>query len=183
MTRARGFTLIELLVVLVLIGSLASLAMLAGGIASPARELTIEAERLAGLIGVLADEAVLDNREYGLRIETGTYQALGYDERSGRWTPLSDKPPHRLPEWAQLELELEGQALTLAPANAGGKRSPGKPAIPNAIPQVLLLSNGELSPFRLELSERRAGGARLQLASDGFRLPRVEVLGSSGAFR
>jgi general secretion pathway protein H len=183
MTRAQGFTLIELLVVLVLIGSLAGLAMLAGGIASPVRELTIEAERLAGLIGVLADEAVLDNREYGLRIETGTYQALVYDERSGRWAPLNDKPPHRLPEWAQLDLELEGQALKLAAPDTGDKRSPGKPTNLNSVPQVLLLSNGELSPFRLELSERRIGGARLQLASDGFRMPRVEVLGSSGVAR
>ncbi|MBD7977386.1 type II secretion system minor pseudopilin GspH [Serpens gallinarum] len=183
MTRARGFTLIELLVVLVLIGSLAGLAMLAGGIASPARELTIEAERLAGLIGVLADEAVLDNREYGLRIESGAYQALGYDERSGRWSPLNDKPPHRLPEWARLDLELEGQALKLAPPTSRDKRSPGKPANRNSVPQVLLLSNGELSPFRLEVSELRAGGARLQLASDGFRLPKVEVLSNSRTAR
>ncbi len=183
MTRARGFTLIELLVVLVLIGSLAGLAMLAGGIASPARELNIEAERLAGLIGVLADEAVLDNREYGLRIESEAYQALGYDERSGRWSPLNDKPPHRLPDWAQLDLELEGQALKLAPPTTGDKRSPGKSATANQAPQVLLLSNGEISPFRLELSERRAGGVRLQLSSDGFRLPTVEALGGSGVAR
>jgi general secretion pathway protein H len=32
-----------------------------------------------------------------------------------------------------------------------------------------------MSPFRLRLAERRADGLRLLLASDGFRLPRVEV--------
>ena len=81
-----GFTLIELLVVLVIIGCLVGLAVLSSGVAGPSRELNNEAERLAGLIGVLVDEAVLDNREYGLRLE-GTaiaYCASTRRRRAGR---------------------------------------------------------------------------------------------------
>ncbi|MGV8590510.1 GspH family T2SS minor pseudopilin variant XcpU, partial [Pseudomonas aeruginosa] len=42
-------------------------------------------------------------------------------------------------------------------------------------PQLLILSSGELSPFRLRLAERGPEGRALSLSSDGFRLPRVEV--------
>lgn len=162
----RGFTLIELLVVIVILGSLIGLAVLSSGIAGPARELRNEAERLAGLIGVLADEALLDNREYGLRLSAEGYQVLQYLPGSARWQALDDEP-YRLPDWAELSVELEGEALQLPQPAAERRRA--------APPQLLILSSGELSPFRLHLRERRKGGVQLQLSSDGFRLPRVEV--------
>lgn len=169
MQRMRGFTLIELLVVLVILGCLVGLAVLGAGIAGPARELRGEAERLSGLIGVLAEEAVLDNREYGLQLSADSYRVLGYDPGSGRWQALPGKP-HRLPAWAELSLELDGQPLQL----------PG-PEGDSAVPQLLMLSSGELSPFRLRLAERRQDGLRLLLCSDGFALPRVEAASGGAA--
>ena len=83
--RLGGFTLIELLVVLVILGSLIGLAVLSVGIAGPGRELHNEAERLAGLIGVLAEEAVLDNQEYGLLLARESYHALRYDPIKQTW--------------------------------------------------------------------------------------------------
>jgi general secretion pathway protein H len=166
--QARGFTLIELLVVLVILGCLIGMALFSVGIAGPGRELHHEAERLAGLIGVLAEEAVLDNQEYGLLLSREAYQVLRYDPLKQDWQALAGKP-HRLPLWAELNVELEGAALQLSlPAG----EEPGKGAL---LPQLLLLSSGEISPFRLHLAERRADGLRLQLVSDGFQLPKVEV--------
>lgn len=169
MRRARGFTLIELLVVLVVLGCLLGLVVLGSGIAGPGRELRGEAERLAGLIGVLAEEAVLDNREYGLRLSGAGYQVLRFEQRSGVWQALPDQA-HRLPDWAEWHLEVDGQPLRL-PAQDGEQ---------GAAPQLLLLSSGELSPFRLTLRQRRQDGPHLQLSSDGFRLPRVEPAGGRG---
>lgn len=166
--QARGFTLIELLVVLVILGSLIGIAVLSVGIAGPGRELHNEAERLAGLIGVLAEEAVLDNQEYGLLLSREAYQVLRYDPLKQEWQALASKP-HPLPVWAELSVELEGAALEL-PLPEG--EEPGKGAL---VPQLLLLSSGEISPFRLRLAERRADGMRLQLVSDGFQLPKVEI--------
>lgn len=163
-----GFTLIELLVVLVILGSLIGLAVFSTGIAGPARELRSEAERLGGLIGVLVDEAVLDNREYGLSFTREGYRVLRYDPQRGEWQTL-DRQAHRLPEWAEVEFEVEGDALTL-----GGEASADAP-------QLLILSSGELTPFRLRLAESRRDGLRLQLSSDGFGLPRVEELGTGRA--
>ncbi|MNF31609.1 Type II transport protein GspH [compost metagenome] len=167
----RGFSLIELLLVMVILGSLIGLAVLSSGIAGPARELRNEAERLAGLIGVLADEALLDNREYGLRLSAEGYQVLQYQPGTARWQALDDQP-YRLPAWAELSLELEGEALQLPQPAAERRRA--------APPQLLILSSGELSPFRLRLRERRKDGVQLQLSSDGFRLPRVELDSPSG---
>ncbi|AYF87419.1 type II secretion system protein GspH [Pseudomonas sp. DY-1] len=172
---SAGFTLIEVLVVMVVIACLAGLAVISSGVAGPARELNNEAERLAGLIGVLADEAVLDNREYGLRLERDRYQVYYYDESSSRWQPMSDGA-RQLPEWAELTFELDGEPLVLpAPAKDEKKAKDARP-----VPQLIILSSGELSPFRLVMAERRKDGRRLQLSSDGFRLPRVESLSGKG---
>lgn len=164
----RGFTLIELLVVLVILGSLIGLAVLSTGIAGPARELRSEAERLSGLIGVLVDEAVLDNREYGLSFTREGYRVLRYDPQRGEWQAL-DRQAHRLPEWAELAFEVDGEALSLTTDASADT------------PQLLILSSGEMTPFRLRLAERRRDGLRLQLSSDGFGLPRVEELGTGRA--
>ena len=175
MRQPRGFTLIELLVVLVILGSLIGIATLSVGIAGPSRELRNEAERLAGLIGVLAEEAVLDNREYGLYLTDEAYQVLRYDPQSARWDALDGKP-HSLPGWAELSVELEGEALKL-PQPSGEQSESGSVG---KLPQLLMLSSGELSPFRLRLSERRKDGIGLSLSSDGFSLPRVELDGQKG---
>lgn len=152
--------------VLVILGSLIGLAAFSTGIAGPARELRSEAERLSGLLGVLLDEAVLDNREYGLHVTQEGYRVLRYDPQRAEWQAL-DRDFHRLPGWAELKLEVEG----------GEAEAPGLPAKASAdSPQLLILSSGEFTPFRLRLAERRRDGLRLQLSSDGFGLPRIEEL-------
>ena len=176
LNQARGFTLIELLVVLVILGSLIGIAVFSVGVAGPGRELHNEAERLAGLIGVLAEEAVLDNQEYGLLLDRDAYQVLRYDSAQQAWLALGSKP-HQLPAWAELSIELDGAALQLPSPE---DEAPSKAA---RLPQLLLLSSGEISPFRLRLAERRAEGLRLQLASDGFQLPTVNVEQPAGRSR
>ncbi|MCF7200851.1 type II secretion system minor pseudopilin GspH [Pseudomonas oligotrophica] len=183
--RARAFTLIELLVVLVLLGILVGLAVLASGSSSSSRELQEEARRLAALIGVLSDEAVLDSREYGLLIGEHGYRVLRYDEGDGRWYEAERVRGRQLPDWMRLELELDGEPLRLvAPAGGEDDRAglsrEDEPARrrrgPRLEPQLLVLSSGELSPFTLRLAERRTGGNAWRLASDGLRLPQAERL-------
>ncbi|WP_213662274.1 type II secretion system minor pseudopilin GspH [Stutzerimonas stutzeri] len=186
--RARAFTLIELLVVIVLLGILVSLAVLTTGSSSTSRELRDEARRIAALIGVLSDEAVLDSREYGLLVNHEGYRVLRYDEVDARWREVERRKVHRLPEWMRLELELDGTPLELvAPVKqtddrAGlsdansRERSRERKSGPRLEPQLLILSSGELSPFGLRLSERKAGGSTWLIASDGLRLPQAELL-------
>lgn len=175
--RQGGFTLIELLVVLVIIGAMVSLSVLATGNAGASRELRDEAERLAALVGVLADEAVLDGKEYGLELDDESYRVLVYDELAASWSPLGSRPAHRVPASARLVLSLDGEPLKL-PEPEPEKNSPGlgkdEDKQEKPIPQLLVLSSGELSPFSLRLEERRVGGNAYVLASDGYRLPEAE---------
>jgi general secretion pathway protein H len=179
-TKTGGFTLIELLVVLVILGVLIALTAFSSGIAGPGRKLQGEAERLAGLIGVLAEEAVLDNQEYGLLLTPNTYQVLRYDPLKRDWQPLSGKP-YALPEWAELSVELEGEALKMPQLDKDSSQSLKPSRSVKPVPQVLLLSSGEMSPFRMRLAERRADGLRMQLVTDGFQLPKAELESDSGA--
>lgn len=179
MRAARGYTLIELLVVLVIIGTLVSLAVLSTGNSSGSRELRNEAERLAALIGVLADEAVLDGQEYGLLVNAEGYRVLSYDNLSGTWTDAATQKEHRTPATLRLVLELDGEALKL-PEPEKAEDQPGlaknsEEKKEPVVPQLLILSSGELSPFRLRLEERRAGGNAYALASDGYQLPSAEL--------
>ncbi|MES2817682.1 MAG: type II secretion system minor pseudopilin GspH [Pseudomonadota bacterium] len=183
MNSARGFTLIELMVVIVIIGCLVGLAVMSTGNASTSRELRDEARQLATLIGLLTDEAVLDNREYGLLIRPEGYRVLSYDESQGSWAPHNDAAEHLLPAWARMELELDGQPLKLAVPVKKDKDQPGlstdeseetEKQKTELQPQLLMLSSGELSPFRLRLAERLPQGSAFELSSDGFQMPKAE---------
>ena len=182
MRAARGFTLVELLVVLVIIGTLVSLTVLSSGSSSHSRELRDEAERLAGLITMLSDEAVLDGNEYGLQVNAEGYAVLVYDHASGDWSEMESRQAHKVPVWSRLLLELDGEALTLpepSMEDRPGLSTDEDEDKKKLIPQLLILSSGELSSFRLRLEERKSGGGAYLLGSDGYQLPRAELAGQS----
>ncbi len=187
MPRARregGFTLIELLVVIVILGGLVGLAVLSIGSTHSSREIRDEAQRLATLIGLMADEAVLDSREYGLLFSQDGYRVMHYDEAEARWRDAGDGKAHRAPEWMRLELELEGSPLKLVapvkreddPIGLSDDEDRERRRAPRVQPQLLILSSGELSPFTLTFSDERPGGTGWVVSSDGFRMPRAEPL-------
>jgi general secretion pathway protein H len=85
-----------------------------------------------------------------------------------------------VPAWSRLLLELDGEALKLPEPSVEDR--PGLSADQDEgkkkpIPQLLILSSGELSPFRLRLEERKSDGGAYLLSSDGYRLPRAELAG------
>jgi len=187
MPRARregGFTLIELLVVIVILGALVVLAVLSTGSSSSSREIRDEAQRLATLISLMADEAVLDSREYGLLFSRDGYRVMHYDEAEARWRDAGDNKAHRAPEWMRLELELEGSPLKLVapvkreddPIGLSSDENRERRRAPRVQPQLLILSSGELSPFTLTFTDQRPGGTGWVVSSDGFRMPRAEPL-------
>lgn len=156
--RTAGFTLLEVLVVVLVIGLLAGLTTLVqvdGG----GQQARREAERLRSLIGLLREDALLGQSDFGLRIEPDRYsvQRLGED---GTWQPAPGYREQRLPDSLRLRLQLDDTA----PALGDSGRRP--------MPQVLVLSSDEVSPFTLQVEHRLT--PVLSLASDGLEEVRLE---------
>ena len=140
MRRARGFTLVEVLVVLVIIGVLAGAVGLSAAARGDGYVLREETERFSAVLRLLADEAVQDNREYGLRISTQGYEVRAYDARDGRWRAQPDWSPRLLPQGMQLTLSVEGAPVVLADA------ADAQP------PQIVLSSSAQSTPFSATLT-------------------------------
>jgi len=147
---------------MVIIGIIASVAVISLGAlgGDPPAEKT--ARQIADLADLAAQEAVLQGQEYGLRIEPHAYQFLVYDGRA--WSAPKDgalSGRHVLDAGVRLTLTLEGAPVTLAPTAASTDAAAATststaaaataPAPHNTLPQVLLLSSGELTPFTLAI--------------------------------
>jgi len=163
--RIRGFTLVELLVVLVIIAVIVSIAVIslsALGRNPPAEKA---AQQIADLAGLAAEQAVMQGQEYGLRVEPHAFEFYVYDGR--QWTQTKDDElfrRHDLGPDVNLSLVLEGTPAKLAPppstasdptAAAAMSQSPTSAGVedPNRpVPQVLLLSSGELLPFEIDVT-------------------------------
>lgn len=166
--RGRGFTLIELLVTLLIMGLLAGLASLSigGGAHRAARD---EAERLYQLLAFASDEATLQGEEYGLVVEDDGYRVLRFDPATEAWAEATGKPwePHALPAGMRLE-------LSLAEAPGARRRDARDGADGEPVPEILLLSSGEVTPFRIDIRLGEGTEPAARIESDGSGTIRQE---------
>ena len=170
--RQRGFTLIELLVVIVIIASLAGMATLSLN-NTDSRNWTGEVQRLANLLQLVADRALIDKAHYGVVFEEHGYQVVRYDSSSMKWQEMdfSGQPAavnarrftaHELPPTMRLEIleqtELPGadskntsfggtrRSTSDTGKDSSGKRKKGDEEI---LPQFAALSSGEVLPVEI----------------------------------
>ena len=131
---APGFTLLEVLVVLVLVSIITSFVLLSVG-GGPQERLAEEAQRLAALIELHQQEAILSGEPRGIRFVRTGYAVLSLDEK-GEWRPpvaSATLIQHKVPEEIALGLWVEGRPVDLRTAAAR--------------PQVVLLASGETTEF------------------------------------
>ena len=153
----RGFTLLELLVVVLIIGLFAGVAVLSLGVLGSDRELQREAQRLASLLSLVHEEALMQGRDFGVLFSTTSYRFLIFDYQTGAWSvPVDDDflRERQLPERLNLSLRLDDRDVALE-VNL-------QDAPDTTEPQIVVLSSGEMTPFE-------AGFAR-EFESGEFRL-------------
>ncbi|MFC6635653.1 type II secretion system minor pseudopilin GspH [Microbulbifer taiwanensis] len=159
--RNRGFTLIEVLVVIVIIATLAGMAVLSLG-NSGARAWSGEVQRLAALLQLVADRALIDKAHYGVVLEPDGYSVVRFNPTELEWQSLDEAVAksvaarfvaHQLPDNMRLEVleqaELPSAEATEFAAESAEDEQP--------IPQFIALSSGEVLPVELAMFLLDAG--------------------------
>jgi general secretion pathway protein H len=147
--RAAGFTLIEILVVVVIMAIVISVAVLAIGSGGRDQQLDQESQRIEGLLGLLHDRALLEGRDFGMRIEPTAYKFFVYDTRLNRWASFDQEKEFRnrtLPAGVSFALELDSQQVVLKPIDPTQDADTPPPP-----PQLAIAASGDATPFRLTL--------------------------------
>ena len=124
MGKQGGFTLLELLLVVVIVAVMSGLAVLS--IADKQeRGLQQAAERLVMQLEYLAEEAVFQQRPYGLQFVEQGYRSLVWDELKAEWAVFKgnqsgDKSITRFPEFVEINPQprqrkfVQGKEVLLA---------------------------------------------------------------------
>jgi general secretion pathway protein H len=170
--RSKGFTLVEILVVVVIMAIVISLAVLSIGTTGRDTQLDEESRRIEGLVGLLHERALLEGRDFGMRIEPAAYEFVVYDSRRDRWMALDQEHEFRrrdLPKGVSFQLELDSQIVVIKPKDRN-LTSDTAPA-----PQLAIAASGEGTPFRLTLLR---DGTASRASVDGDALGKITRLSS-----
>jgi len=157
--RARGFTLIEIMVVVVIIGVITTVVMIkfAGGRRDT--ELEKEAQRLDALFDYVREQAELQTRDYGFRVNGTSYSFVVFDVLGNQWRPADEDDALRerqFPDGLEPVVVVEGRRIVL---------DDKKKEIEDFTPQVLIFANGDLSSFEVAL-QREGGSDRARVYTD-----------------
>jgi len=137
----RGFTLVELMVVIVIMSIMLGFLIVSIGGGEQDKPLKDEAKRISALIKLASEQSLLQSTEIGLLVDEESYQFFSQNEES--WSPLPENNFRKrtLPKSIQLELI----SIENAP--------PPEEKLEKPIPQIMLLSSGEITPFELEIRD------------------------------
>ncbi|MBZ9613026.1 type II secretion system minor pseudopilin GspH [Rheinheimera maricola] len=158
----RGFTLVEVMLVMLLIGLLATTVVMNFSGESREERLDKEAERVQQLFQFVAETAMLKQQEWGLYVRADRYGFLYYNTADNKWLEAEEPAglqQYKLPTDISLSLELEGlpgeDSNLLSQLDwqlEDAEQTDDETEVP-VLPQVFILSSGEISPFQLLLTE------------------------------
>ena len=180
--KQQGFTLFEILVVMVVIAIVTAATVLSINPDNSHRELEREAQRFFQIMRMLGDEAVLQNREFGLQVFEDGYSFLVFDYDVNQWVDYAEEDifqPYQIPQSMSLVLYSEDLPFKLGKSDqdqqTGGDQmlaeEVGNEAENSALkkqkePNVWLLSSGEITPFEVEMALQENSLDRYKIATD-----------------
>lgn len=155
-SRQRGFTLMELAIVAFIIALMAAMAIVSFSGERQDDELVKESERIDALFDYVREQAELQTRDYGFRINRKTYSFVVFDVLAGQWRPADEDDALRareIPEGILPTVIVEGRQIVL---------DQKKKEVEDFTPQVMVFANGDISSFEVQL-ERGGETARIYL--------------------
>jgi general secretion pathway protein H len=171
---STGFTLIEIMIVVFIIGLVTAIAVVTFGGDSRDTELDKEAERLDALMDYAREQAELQTRDFGFRMNRNSYQFVVFDPLRNEWRLATEDDALReraIPEGLLPGLVVEGRPVVL---------DTKWPKIDDFKPQVMIFGNGDLSSFEVSL-ERESSRDRAQISSDEQSVIRMQLPGEEEA--
>ncbi len=157
--RARGFTLIEIMVVVVIIGVITAAVIVKFAGAHRDEELDREAQKLNALFDYAREQAELQTRDYGFRINETGYSFVVFDVLANQWRPAEEDDALRqrqFPEGIEPTVVVEGRKIVL---------DEKKKDVEEYAPTINIFANGDMSSFEVTL-QREGGGDRARLYTD-----------------
>ena len=141
----------------IIIGIVLSIAVISLGVLGDDRELREEARRLAALVQVVQDEAVMQGREFGIEFMSTGFRFVEYDPFLNTWGEIIGDETLRmrqLPDEVEFDLWIEGQRVLLdADPAAFDDPEDDEPRaeIQTYAPHILVFSSGDMTPFELHV--------------------------------
>jgi general secretion pathway protein H len=157
--RSRGFTLIEIMVVVVIIGIITAVFIVTFTSGRHDEQLEREAQKLEALFDYVREQAELQTRDYGFRINSREYSFVVFDVLGNQWRPVEEDDALRtrqIPEGIEPAVVVEGRKIVL---------DVKKKQIEDYAPTILVFANGDMSSFEIIL-KREGGGVQARLFSD-----------------
>jgi general secretion pathway protein H len=182
-----GFTLLEIMVVIVIVGIMATVALISMGVLGRDRDMQDQAERIWAVLNQAREECELQGFDVGLRVSPTSYDFLRFDARQQLWLPIVDDDLMAMRELSpglHMRLWLEGREVVLKDRLADELDGNGDDEItasPKANsdsasqdnqankdkqekkkerpPHIMILSSGDLTAFDLQF-EREGGDER-----------------------
>ncbi|EHL6038281.1 type II secretion system minor pseudopilin GspH [Escherichia coli] len=155
MNQQRGFTLLEMMLVLALVAITASVVLFTYGREDAANTRAREtAARFTAALELAIDRATLSGQPVGIHFSDSAWRIMvpGKTPSAWRWVPLQeDAADESKNDWDE-ELSIHLQ--------------PFKPDDSNQ-PQVVILADGQITPFSLLMANAGTGEPLLMLVSSG----------------
>lgn len=153
----RGFTLIEIMVVVIIVATVVSIALLSVGVVGEDNELDKERRRLATLIEMAQDDAMMQGREFGIELMRSSYRFVEFDPLTRQWAEVPYDELYRLrflPEGVEFALYIDDKLIpleedpqVLEDESDSMLSSSTKPYLPH----LFVFASGESSVYEIRL--------------------------------